>query len=265
MIMATADSVKAKIQGLINSANATTEQNDTTLTDAVNHLKEGYGQGGGDNYYDTFWDAYQENGNVSSYLNRFSGKGWTNETFKPKYDIRPNGGSMTSCFYSSAINGDLVEILAKCGVVLDTSKATNFNSAFNSTVFTRIGTIDTTGATSNGALSQAFSASLSLKKIDKLILKSDGSQTFNGTFDRCSALEEIEIDGVIGQSGLNMSACTKLSKASIESIINALSTTTSGLTVTFSQTAVDNIVATEGTGWWEALVASRPKWDIRLE
>lgn len=223
------------------------------------------GKAHGDSYYDTFWDAYQENGNVSSYLNRFSGKGWTNETFKPKYDIRPNGGSMTSCFYSSGISGDLVEILSEGGVVLDTSKVTNFNSAFNSTVFTRIGTIDTTGATSNAALTQAFAASVSLKKIDKLILKSDGSQTFNGTFDRCSALEEIEIEGVIGQSGLNMSACTKLSKESITSIINALSTTTNGLTVTLSHAAVDAISdAEDGVTWWGILVDSRMNWTIAL-
>lgn len=44
--MATADSVKAKIQGLIDTSNSTTGQNDTDLTSAINHLKEGYGQGG---------------------------------------------------------------------------------------------------------------------------------------------------------------------------------------------------------------------------
>lgn len=44
--MATADSVKAKIQGLIDTSNATTGQSDTDLTSAINHLKEGYGQGG---------------------------------------------------------------------------------------------------------------------------------------------------------------------------------------------------------------------------
>lgn len=45
--MATADSVKAKMQGLIDSANATTGAADTTLTGAVNTLIAGFGQGGG--------------------------------------------------------------------------------------------------------------------------------------------------------------------------------------------------------------------------
>ena len=44
--MATADSVKTKIQALISLANATTGGNALTLTDAVNALIAGYGGGG---------------------------------------------------------------------------------------------------------------------------------------------------------------------------------------------------------------------------
>lgn len=46
--MATADSVKTKIQNLITRANDTTHLEDVDLTNAVNHLVEGYGQGGMD-------------------------------------------------------------------------------------------------------------------------------------------------------------------------------------------------------------------------
>ena len=45
--MATADSVKAKMQGLIDSANAKTGASDATLTAAVNTLIAGFGSGGG--------------------------------------------------------------------------------------------------------------------------------------------------------------------------------------------------------------------------
>lgn len=45
--MATADSVRAKMQGLIDSANAKTGSGDTTLTAAVNALIAGFGSGGG--------------------------------------------------------------------------------------------------------------------------------------------------------------------------------------------------------------------------
>jgi len=45
--MATLDSVKAKIQGLIDKANRTTGNTDTQLSPAVDALIEGYGSGGG--------------------------------------------------------------------------------------------------------------------------------------------------------------------------------------------------------------------------
>ena len=45
--MVTAESVKAKLQGLINLANNTTGKTDTDLTAAVNALIAGFGQGGG--------------------------------------------------------------------------------------------------------------------------------------------------------------------------------------------------------------------------
>lgn len=44
--MATAESVKAKLQGLISLANNTTGKTDTDLTAAVNALIAGFGQGG---------------------------------------------------------------------------------------------------------------------------------------------------------------------------------------------------------------------------
>ena len=43
----TADSVKSKLQSLLTASNAKTGKSDTNLTDAVNTLIEGYGQGGG--------------------------------------------------------------------------------------------------------------------------------------------------------------------------------------------------------------------------
>ncbi len=40
----TADSVRQKIQSLIDAVNETTNRGDTTLTDAIYHLKDGYNQ-----------------------------------------------------------------------------------------------------------------------------------------------------------------------------------------------------------------------------
>ena len=77
-------------------------------------------QAGGDNYYDTFWDLYQQNGNRKNYEYAFGGNGWTDETFKPKYDIIPL--TVLKTFSKSQIK-DVKKALEDAGVRFDLSKA----------------------------------------------------------------------------------------------------------------------------------------------
>ena len=76
-------------------------------------------------------------------------------------------------------------------------------------------------------------------------LEDAGTINFEGVvyatraFTGCIALKEIQIVGTIKLS-LDFQDSTLLSKESIKSIVNALSQTTSGLTITFSKTAVNN-------------------------
>lgn len=208
--------------------------------------------------YDKYWENYQTNGDRVNYYAAFCGPGWTIDNFKPKYDIQP-----TSCgimFYMSTIRGDLVEILDSCGVTLDTSKSTNLASAFANTFLTRVGVINATNAT---ALNQLFYTSSYLQTVEKLILKSDGTNTFSGNaFHYCTALTNITIEGVIGQDGFAVQHSTKLSKESITSIINALSTTTSGLTLRLSKTAKEAAFTEDE---WNELRATKTNWAITLE
>lgn len=93
--------------------------------------------------------------------------------------------------------------------------------------------------------------------------------TYTNPFKECYALRNIEIEGTIGQNGFNVQWSTKLSGASIVSIIEALSTTTSGLSVTLSQTAVNNmtfpIVGNKCTyNSWTELEQSKTNWTISL-
>jgi hypothetical protein len=67
--------------------------------------------------------------------------------------------------------------------------------------------------------------------------------------------------GTVSVSGLNLQWSTKLSKASITSIINCLSSTTSGLSITLSKTAVDNAFTAEE---WAALENTKHNWTIAL-
>lgn len=107
-------------------------------------------------------------------------------------------------------------------------------------------------------------------------LEDAGAINFTGvtyvvrTFQNCTALKHITAVGTIAVS-LDIHWSTGLTKASIESIVNALSTTTSGLSITFSKTAVNKAFETaEGanngstSAEWTALANTRSNWTINL-
>lgn len=212
--------------------------------------------------YDKFWDSFQENGNKTNYLYAFSGTGWTDTTFKPKYNMKP-----TNAQYMFSENSiiHLYEILTEQNVEIDFSQCTNFNRMLMWSQAQHIPTVDTRSSSNINYI--FFYASL-VKTIDKLILKDDGSQTFSDAFSGCSSLIDITIEGIIGKQ-FNIHHCPKLSKKSIESIINALSETANGLTVQFSQAAVQNAFGisdiTEESTWtneYRTLRNSKSNWTI---
>lgn len=212
---------------------------------------------------EAFWDAYQQNGNRTQYNYAFSGEGWTNETFNPKYNIVPT--IAWYMFQNSNIMGDLVEKLENLGVTLDFSNNIyNATNTFINSKFSRLGILDFSKAVK---LNNTFSDANFLETIDKLIVSA--TLKYETPFYGATALKNIIVEGIIGQNGFDVSACTNLSKASIISIINALSTTTSGLTVTFSKTAVDNAfkdgdrIGSESQEW-ETLAQTKSNWTISL-
>lgn len=79
-------------------------------------------------------------------------------------------------------------------------------------------------------------------------------------FRNCTVLKHVTIVGTIKLS-LDIHWSVELTRASIESIMEHLSTTTSGLSVTFSQDAVNNAFTTEE---WTALADTRKNWTINL-
>ena len=168
-----------------------------------------------DSYYDVFWDAYQDNGNRMDYGSAF-GRGWTDGNFKPKYDIRPT--TANTLFANSNIT-DLKAILDNQNVVLDFSNCPNCHHVFQYAKITKVGDIDLTAYTYSGTF---FGENYNMTDIDKIILKSDGSQPlYDGTFWGAYALVNVVIDGKIGQN-CHFSQSSKLSYGSLMSIINSL-------------------------------------------
>lgn len=146
--------------------------------------------------YDAFWDAYQDNGNREHYSYAFAGKGWTDENFKPKYDIQPGYTMATNMFAYSQIT-DLVSILNKQGVVLDTYQPTDIGAMFlGCSNLITCPQIDASNAKHCNSLFQGCT------HIDdiSLLIKSDGSQTFTNTFTNCHKLYYLDISGTIGKS-----------------------------------------------------------------
>lgn len=216
--------------------------------------------------YDEFWDNYQQNGNRIDYQNAFSGKGWTKETFKPKYDIRPNNAYML--FRWNQVEVDLVEWFDELGIIFDDSNiGKNVQYMYFCSKFTRIGTITLTGAT-NGT-GDMLNSCEKLRTIDK-ILSAEATVYSNSNFLGCKALENITFEGIIG-SNINFKDSSKLTKVSIESIVNALSTNTTNLTATLSLAAVKKAFETSSGAndgntsvEWLNLKASKSNWTITL-
>lgn len=165
--------------------------------------------------YDHFWDGVQRNGERTNYANVFCY--WFSDGIYPKYDI--SSTSYQQSFMSMGGNPlDLTERLDSCGVKLITENCTNFDYMFFSNpAIRRIPEINTTKIAN---LNCMFLNCINLHTVDKLILKSDGSQKFTQTFQQCNYLANIVVDGVIGTS-LNMQWCP-LTNESLISIVSCL-------------------------------------------
>lgn len=226
--------------------------------------------------HDAFWDAYQNKGNYedTSFTSErmFSFARWTDANFYPKYDVKAYAGNNYNAYYFLANTriSNLSQRLRDCGVVLDLSKGQNCNEAFAwSSELTHIPTVSLVSAT---LIRYIFAGCPKLVEIEKLILPTDRLfDAIDNCFNNDVALQSITIEGTIMQNGFDWKWSTKLNKPSITSIVNALSTTTSGLTVTLSKTAVGNAFATSAgaadgstSAEWTALKNTRTNWTIAL-
>lgn len=218
---------------------------------------DGQSQDSSDSYYDTFWDSFQDYGNRKDYRCAFAGVGWTDIIFKPKFDMYPT--SAVEMFQNAKIT-NLKKILEDAKLELSFSNCTTLQYAFQNSQITHIRVIDARKCSNLNY----FMPDAKFVYIEKLILKEDGTQTFtsNYSFSSCDELEHMIVEGVIGKNGFDLHWSTKLDADSLGSIINCLSTSTTGLTVTLPTTAKTNYDAVRGDGAWETLVSKKSNWTI---
>ena len=173
--------------------------------------------------YNRFWDLYQNSGEIAGYAYAFAGFRWNDCTYTPKYPIVV---SNATCMFQDCY-------------ITDTKVAIDI---------------------SNGSGNSIFYYASKMVNIRKLVVNEN--MTFNGTFTGCIALEEIRFEGAIGKS-LDIHWSTKLSAESYESILDCLSTTSSGQTLTLPTTAEDTYDATHGSGAWAERVKGLTNWEIK--
>ena len=209
--------------------------------------------------YDEFWDDFQESGNRDTYIACF-GTGWTAETFKPKYQIKPiRAGYMFFNNWGEKIAiPDFVEfadnLAAEQGKtpqthpdmfdenghynLFDFSRCTNCIYLLPGLQSPHFGTLDFRSAESMTSVFYSHSQDqyYGVRRIDKFI--SSAITAFdNSTFQHATFLTDITMSGVVAKS-INFGTCP-LNKASIISVVNVLSSSTTGQTVTFKKTAVN--------------------------
>lgn len=172
-----------------------------------------------------WWYKYQTNSDGSartSYTGAFAGYGWNNDTFTPTQNITAVKAGMM--FYLSRISGSLSEILGD--KTIDFSGCAGASQIFSNSQFTALPELNFQKAT---YMTEIFANCTSLVSVGLFTVNKNTS--LNNAFDKCTALENITFGGTIAKS-MNIHWSTKLSTASIKSLLGVLTETVTGVTIT---------------------------------
>lgn len=220
--------------------------------------------------YDKLWVTGMKNLQSRPYENKyaFAGPFWTDTTFNPNMSLTPN---VAEGFFFQSYIVDLNGILERNGVTFDFSHVTHGERLAYYSNIRNFPVTDLSSANNNSGLRAAFAGLTNGDVSLPLILSNSGQQTFTNTFDYSEGLTDLVIlGGVIGKS-INLTWSTRLTRESMISVINALSDTSEGTTVTLSKTAVDNAFETaSGTSdgstseEWLNLIAAKSNWTFSL-
>ena len=178
---------------------------------------------------DNFWDIYQGKGGAKGYGYAFAGNAWKDDIYTPKYDIVVNY-TAAYMYYDTRITDTKI-------------------------------VIDLASGAGSRSTSNMFNAASNLKTIKKLIV-SETTPFVSSTFQNCTSLQNIEIEGTIGVNGFDIHWSKDLTAESIDSIVRALSTTTSGLTITLPYEAWTTHALEYGAPNTNELWESRSNWTI---
>jgi hypothetical protein len=205
------------------------------------------------------WESMRKYCSGGNYNYAFAGCWWTDSTFKPDFDIIPTTANNMFC---AAKIANFKTAIEERGIKFDLSHVTTGGYLFNGcSELLELPIIDLSGITAGSyIIDNTFNSCKKLRKIDMFVIRDDGLNTFVSTFYNCTALEEINITGTIGND-ISFAQSTKLNATSFENIILSLSDTATGKTVTFSRDAKE---AAFTDAQWEERIETKPNWTFNL-
>lgn len=237
-------------------------------------------QAGEKSEYDRFVEVFFQNGKRKDFKNAFAGENVNllhyispeNLPIKPIDNANSMAGSRYSYMlfgYANWSNKTQYTVKEITDDIVDFSETYWLYNTFACSCFDNI-SVDFSSAKE---LSQTFSCSDggSIKRIE-LKVTENLTKCYLPFHYTIAPLEIIFREGsVIACNGMDLSMTYNINRKSIISVINALSTTTSGLSVTLSKTAVNREFETS-TGAnngststeWITLIATKNNWNIVL-
>ena len=254
-----------------------------SIADKVLQLKQdiddayqaGYAKGaaeGGDSYYDTFWDEYQQNGERGDYKYAFGGTGWNDKTFKPKYKFINTNGPYGFTYMFQNHSGGITKITRD---LFDLTRGNRWYSVYmfqNANINTV--ELDFTNCSSTQRVFQGFLGE------NITVYNWTSGYTYDGCFYSCANLKHLRwVNSTIGKQPrvFDLYSSTLLDKESIRQTIGILSDTATGSTLGLSLTAVSNafelekdsetgeFIPSDKLDEWNALIATKPNWTISLQ
>lgn len=171
---------------------------------------------------DRFWGKLQNYGKNQVYSNAFSYGMWTDETFNPQYPFVTN-----SCNAMFMGNPNIT----------DTKMPIDISAG--------------------GQTYYLFQGASAMKTIRELIVADN--RTWTDFFTGCKSLEYVRIKGVVSK---NISfADSPLDRGTIRHLVNILSYTATGQTITFKKSAKEAAFTDDE---WNLLISDHPNWTFSL-
>ena len=226
-----------------------------------------FGKSQGGDPTEAFLDIYLEGGNRKNISYAFSGDGWTEEMLrKIKYVIKPIETSTTNryaqgVFYRLNRNGKEFLDMTEVCKIFDFSECFNLNNLFDNAKVKNV----TINASKAQSLNRIFAAGDN-GDIDGITLTvSEACTNLNQAFYYQPKLTEVRLtDGSVIAVSVDFARSVLLSAESYRSIVNALSSTVTGQTLTLPAYATVKATfdAKFGEGSWDILAASKTNWTI---